>query len=124
MQLTTEMLAKYVGGQMEIQNEGEGYLFRGEVREIAVAGNDLRVAFAWLAKGEGFPPFPTGGWVATDPRDYAVDLSICSANNIGPSGGEVGGSDRLCITVPITGEVVVLYPPDGSKLDRSQVAGL
>ncbi len=122
MELTTEGLQRFVGGQMEIQNEGEGYLFRGEVATIVVESNEIRVRFAWLAKGEGYPSLLT--WVNDSKLDYAANLEIFSANNIGPSGGDVGGGNRLCIQSSIVGEIVILYPPDGSKLDPARVQGL
>ncbi len=108
---------------MEITNEGEEYLYRGEIETIAVKDGELQVQFSWLAKGEGFPPLPEK-WVKDDRLDYKASLEIYSANNIGPSGGEVGGGDRICLTSPIVGETVVLYPPDGSKLDPAKVEGL
>lgn len=121
MQLTTESVAPYKGGQMEIQNRGEGYLFRGEVETIVVEDNELRVRFAWLAKGEGFPPIPNK-WVKNDRLDYVASLDIYSAGDIGP--GSDGGGNRLNLCSQIIGEVVVLFPPDGSKLDRSKIEGL
>lgn len=121
MELTTALLALYVGGQMEIQNQGEGYLFRGEVESIAVEEGELRVHFAWLARGEGFPPVPNQ-WVKDDRPDYVASLEIYTASDIGPSAG--GGASRIHLNSSIVGETAVLYPPDGSKLDRSRVEGL
>ena len=123
MRLTNEIVAQYVGGQMEIQNQGEGYLYRGEIKSIAVENNELKVKFAWLAKGEGFPPLPKK-WVKDDRLDYAASLEIYSASDIGSSGHEVGGDSRFCLNSPIVGETCVLYPPNGSKLDPSKVEGL
>lgn len=121
MQLTTEGLVPYIGGQMEIQNLGEGYLYRGEVSAIVVEGTELRAKFAWLAKGKGDGPFPAG-WIKADRLDYAASLEIYSVNNIGKS--EAGGGDRLCLLSRIVGETVILYPADGSKLDPAKVEGL
>jgi len=123
MRLTTEAVERFKGGQMEILNEGEGYIYRGEVETIAVENDELRVRFVWLAKGEEFPPVPMR-WVKSDNLDYALSLEICSASDIGPSGGDVGGDSRLCLNSSIVGETVVLYPPNGSKLDPSKVEGL
>ena len=123
MQLTTQMVERFKGGQMEIQNENEGYLYRGEVETIAVENNTLRVKFVWVAKGEGGPPFPDK-WIRDEHTTYDASLEIYSVSNIGSSGEEVGGSDRLCLNSPIVGELVVLYPPDGSKLDPAKVEGL
>jgi len=108
---------------MEIQNEGEEYLYRGEIKAIVVEDGELRVQFAWVAKGEGYPPLPSR-WVNDTKLDYATSLEICSASNIGSSGHDKGGGDRICINSPIVGEVIVLYPPDGSKLDPAKVEGL
>ncbi len=123
MELTTEMLARFVGGQVEIQNPGEGYIYRGEVLTIGVVNDDLTVTFSWLAKGEGYPPLSTS-WVKDDRLDYAAGLSIYAVSNIGPSGEDVGGGDRICLRSQIVGETVILYPPDGSKLDPADVKGL
>ncbi len=122
MQLTTQIVERFKGGQMEIQNQDEGYIYRGEVEAIVVENNELRVKFAWLAKGEGFPPLPEK-WVKDDRLDYAASLEIYSASDIGSSGHEVGGDSRICLNSSIVGETVVLYPSNGSKLDRSKVEG-
>jgi hypothetical protein len=121
--VTDALLASFVGGQMEIQNENENYIFRGEIKTIAVVGEDLVVKFAWLAKGKGDLSFPEG-WIVDNNLDYSTNLGICSASNIGPSDIEIGGGDRICITSPMIGEIIVLYPPDGSKLDPAKVEGL
>jgi hypothetical protein len=121
MQLTTELVKRFIGGQMEIQNPNQEYLYRGEIKLIVVEEGDLKVVFSWLAKGEGFPPIPKK-WVKDDMDRYAVSLVVCSVSDIG-SGPEDEGS-RICLQAPILGEIIVLYPPDGSKLDPSKVEGL
>lgn len=115
MELTTEMLQKYVGGQMEIQNTIEQYIYRGEIKTIAVINNTLKVKFNWVAKGDGFPPIPHK-WVKEDTLDYGLGLEICAVSDI--------GNDRLCLDAHITGELCVLYPLGGSKLDPAKVEGL
>lgn len=121
--MTAELAAQFVGGQAEIQNENEGYIYRGEIESVTVEGDEFVIRFAWLAKGEGFPPLSTG-WVRDDELDYGANLGIYAISDIGPSGDEVGGSSRMCLNSWITGETVVLYPPDGSKLDPAKVEGL
>ena len=125
MELTTQAVARFIGGQMEIQNEHEGYMFRGEIKTIAVENNELRVKFAWLAKGEGYPPFPKK-WVNEDNLDYRASLEIYSASDIGPGSTDDGieGDNRLCFSSQIVGETAVLFPPNGSKLDPAKVEGL
>ena len=110
-----DRVASYVGGQMEVQNPGEEYLYRGEVGQIAVKNNELRVKFNWLAKGEGFPPLPNR-WVKDNRLNYSASLEIYSVSDI--------GDGRVCLNSPITGETVVLYPKNGSRLDPAKVKGL
>jgi hypothetical protein len=123
VEMTTQALQRFVGGQMEIQNSSDDYLCRGEVKTIAVEGDDLHVTFTWFARGEGSFPIPQK-WMNDVPVDYAVSLSVCSVSNIGPSGDGIGGSDRLHLVSSILGETIVLYPPDGSRLDPATVEGL
>ena len=115
MKITSETLTCFVGGQMEIQNQGEGYLYRGEVMAIGVENNEIQAKFAWLAKGEGFPPIPNK-WVRNDRLDYTASLEIYTPSDI--------GDGRLCFNSLIVGETFILYPPNGSKLDPAKVEGL
>ena len=123
MQLTTELLTPFIGGQLEVQNTNERYIYRGEIKKLTVVHNELVVEFNWMAKGEGFPPIPKK-WVLDEQRTYALSLDISSVSDIGPSEGEVGGGRRLCIQCSMIGETVILFPADGSKLERTQVEGL
>ena len=122
MELTRQLVQSFIGGQVEIQNTEEEYLYRGEIESIDVAEDELRVKFVWLAKGEGFPPIPHK-WVKDDNLEYSINLSICVVDDIGPS-DDVNGSNRICVDCPVVGETIILYPPDGSKLDPAKVQGL
>lgn len=115
MALTSEMLARFVGGQMEVQNPIEGYLYRGEIAQVDVKGRSLVVKFSWFAKGEGYPPFPEK-WVKNEILDYAASLEIYHVVDSDPK--------RICLQSHITNEIVVLFTPDGSKLDPKKVVGL
>ena len=115
MEITTEALSRFVGGQLEIQNKNEGYLYRGEVESIEVDGDDIKVKFAWLAKREGDPPLPER-WINDEKLDYAVSRMLSSASDI--------GDGRISINVSIVWELLVFFPPDDSKLDPAKVEGL
>jgi hypothetical protein len=117
MHLTDEILANYVGGQLEVQNKSEGYIFRGEIKTAILKDKDIQIALEWMAKGEGYPPLPER-WVADNKPTYEANLEIYSVSNIGP-GSE--GDDRICLSSPIVGETTILYPPNGSKLDRCKI---
>lgn len=117
MKLTQERLDEYNGGQMEVQDPDEGYMYRGEIERIVIEEGELRVRFKWLAEAEGFPPVPLGWTKANDDKlDYTATLEYCSASD------DVG-LNRLHINYAI-GETLILFPPDGSKLDPSDVKGL
>jgi hypothetical protein len=123
VELTNQLAGTFKGGQAEIQNPGERYIYRGEIAAISVESGELKIQFAWLAKGEGGFPLPKR-WVRDDRLAYVAGLIACSTSNIGPSGRDVGDGDRLCLNLCIIGEMLILYPLDGSKLDRSKVEGL
>ena len=117
MEITTELLSRFVGGQLEIQNQKEGYPYRGEVESVEVDVDEdlIKVRFAWLANGEGYPPIPTR-WVKDDRLDYSVSLMLSSASD--------NSNGRLTVNVYGVGEFLVFFPPDGSKLDPARVEGL
>ncbi len=115
MRLDTELLKSYVGGQLEVQNRGEKYFYRGEIAEASVENNELRVKLSWNAKGEGFPPIPHK-WVKDSAHlNYVASLEIYAVSDI--------GDDRICLDSSIVGETAVLFPRNGSKLDPSKVEG-
>jgi hypothetical protein len=113
MDLRTDILAKYVGGQMEIQNQGDGYIYRGEIKTIVVDRGVLKVGFKWLAKGDTFPPTR---WMNHQDLNYDVGLEIFAASSI--------GQDRIAMSAPAIGELVVLFPLGGSRLDPAKVERL
>ena len=115
MQVDSKLLAKYVGGQMEIQNQSARYIYRGEVAAIIAEDNQVLVKFVWLAMGEGFPPVPHR-WVKTDRLGFAMNLMLYRPSDI--------GDECLCFNSSLSGELVVLFPPGGSKLDPAKVRGL
>ena len=115
MQLTNEILAQYVGGDMEIQNEEEDYLFRGLIKKIGIEDRTIKVEFEWLAKSDGGRLSP-GEWSKDKKTDYQMNLTIFAPSDI--------GERRLCFISSIVGELVVIFPPDGSHLDPKKVKGL
>jgi hypothetical protein len=115
MELTSDIVDRYKGGQMEIQNQGEGYLYRGEIEDIYVSGENLTVKFAWRAKAKGFPVL-VEGWVNDDEDlGYTANLTLYAATI---------NNDRLILSSPIIGEMVAIFPPGGSRIDPARVEGL
>ena len=124
MRITTGMLLPFAGGQIEVQNGNEDYLFRGEVATAEVDGTKVRVRLAWLAKNDGTPSRPSMEWTVEKGREvYEASLEIYSVSDI--------GEGRLCLNSVIIGETVILFPKgytnaDGeeSKLERTRIKGL
>lgn len=113
-----QLVTDFVGGQLEIQNQEEGYLFRGEIESVIAEGGELAVRFRWLAKGEGYPPLPKR-WIKAEDRflDWGVSLEVCEISDDIAQG-------RIRVFCFATGELAVFFPPNGSKLDPAKVEGL
>ncbi len=112
MKLTTEVLAAYKGGQLEIQHPDMGYVFRGEIKDAKVEDGTLMVEFAWLGKA----PYPPLTWKSQDELNYALSLLGCGVNRI--------EDNRLAAYSQVSGELLAFYPPGGSRLDPNRVEGL
>lgn len=121
MELKTADVERFVGGQLEVQNPREGYIYRAEIGTIVVLNEELppaatlEITFTWSADGDGFPP---SRWLRSDREYYSDSLMFFTATNIGPS--PEGGGDRILLKAA-SGEIATLYPPDGSKLDPSKI---
>jgi hypothetical protein len=102
---------------MEVVNQAEGYVYRGEIATAVVEGDSprgqkLKVTFVWLAKSDQYPPL-TWGMATTKHVEFGLD--IYSVNDI--------GERRIHLESSITHEEITIFPPDGSKLDRSKIVG-
>lgn len=123
LMLTTELLQRFVGGQAEIYKD-EDYVFRGEIKTIAVEDGDVQIRFAWFAKADGYPPMTPVRWIRDDRLDYRASLLIYTVSDMDSSGHDVDGDRGLCLKSCITGETVNLYTTNGSKLNPARVIGL
>ena len=117
--LNPDVLAAFIGGQLEIQNQDEDYICRGEIKNAEVKCGVLVIDFSWVAEGEGFPP---RGWHAGRNLHYEASLDIFAGGLVGPS--SEGGGSRFTMMSMFIGETVTFFPPDGSKLDPATVKGL
>lgn len=119
MSLTTTDVAKYVGGQMEVQNRKQIYMYCGQIAEINIAenkgGGELHVTFDWLAKAINYP-LPLKRWVRVDPKEYVITLRIYIATQI--------ADGSLALNSRITGEDTILLQANKKKLRLSEVEGL
>ncbi len=117
MQLTTAMLARFVGGQIRII--GTNYIYRGEIATIAIKGDKLKVTCLWMAKlvaGDGWVPAP---W--RDPP--LIPLETYEVKGVG-SLGEYG-NNPIHLHSEFLNERITLGTPNWrSNLDRAEVKGL
>ena len=115
--LNNNEVAKFVGGDMEIQNKNE-YLYRGRIKSVNINNNVLLVKFAWMAKGKGYPVLPIK-WVKEDKFasvGYVRNLEFYRISKI---------RGQLIFTPLFTSEIVTLFPPKSkNNLDPAEVEGL
>ncbi len=121
MNPTTQSFARFVGGQIEIQDVREGHLYRGEIASITIENGHICFKFAWLARCVD-PLAVQKEWINEEKLDHEASLIVCTFNDIGPS--STGGDNQVCISAGMGVEIFVLYPPNGSKLDPARVEGL
>lgn len=110
-----EVIERFVGGQLEVQNRNEDYLYRGEISSIELDGEGdslkLVVGLAWFAKME-----MDFQWHVVEPTPYEIGMLIYSVS--------VVSDGRLFLSSWITGENTTLFPPGDSRLKPEQVQGL
>lgn len=114
MELTQDIVDGYVGGQLEVQNMSENYLYRGEIKSVTMDSEDgsqrIVITFAWLAK------MSETGWEVNDPKPYKASMALYKASDV--------GQGRIFLSSPFLRESTTLFPPGGSKLEASEVQGL
>lgn len=116
--MTQELLDRYIGGQMQTINLARRYIYRGEIKGIVLMNGWLIVTLSWLARGGGWPP-EVEEWVDAVTPGCAAPFSLKDtlARNLGPGLSGEGG-DRLRIRPEVNGDFIILYPPDGEKIER------
>jgi len=102
--LKNESLEKYIGGQAEIKNLGEGYLFRGRIERITIDNRELKIKFEWLAKKRDHYS-SSQKWFITNLTEYVVGYEIYSqCKNV--------GKNRLSLGSAIASDKIILFPPE------------
>jgi hypothetical protein len=114
MNITTESMARFIGGQLEIVGTGgDNYRYRGQIARIEVQDDPgqaglgeqaatLHVEFEYICKfnhGVGYEP--------DENKPYELSLGISGVSDI--------GMNRVCVNCPVVGEMSVFYPPNHNK---------
>jgi len=110
--LTDEDIRCFVGGRIEVQNRAEGYIYKGQIKDIALhrepsQGNtpdnvSLRAELGNVQKNGFEGLLPTGEWEEIGDDLYDTTLVNCTASSI--------GNGRICFVSQITNEMIVLFP--------------
>lgn len=119
MVVTEDDLVRFVGGQVEVLEPETLSMYRGEIASLELTGDanpGINIVLTWNATAN--PPMPLK-WIKNDVLTYHINFQHYGVTNIGPS--HPGEGDRLYMFSQIKGDVVILYPADGSKLDLSKV---
>lgn len=108
MNLTTEFMQRWVGGQLEVTSKTQGILCRSQIRRVWVEENSvLWVEFEYVcmynrSTGGYMPYSPTGRYPLT-----RLGLIGASASGF--------GEGRLVVNVGPTNEIWVFFPPKHHK---------
>lgn len=114
MNLTTENMARFVGGQLEIVGTGaDEYRYRGQINKIEVVPDDvsipgggqpatLHIEFDYICEMK-----PNIGFVPSENKPYDISLVICGVSDI--------GMNRIALNSSIVNEMSVFYPPNHNK---------
>ncbi|MFA6297453.1 MAG: hypothetical protein WC629_02725 [Candidatus Paceibacterota bacterium] len=123
MNITTQTLAPFIGGQLEVINPTDGYHYRGEIKTAEVgADGTLAVKFKWTAREIGFM---TRKWVKeTTHTTYKASRKIFSSARfiLGRKDG-----DKILSMKPKSkrfDDTLIFSLPEGKGLDPAKVQGL
>ena len=123
MKIRTETLAPFIGGQLEIINPKDEYIYRGEIKTAEVSvDNTLTIKFKWMARGINFTP---KRWVnETTHMTYKVSLNIFSMRKF-----ILGKKDKNKIMSMVSksnslNDTLIFSLPGGKGLNPEKVEGL
>lgn len=120
MNLTTDFMRQYIGGQLEIVGN-EDYRYRGQIKDIQIIPDPhaegmggqaatLHVEFEYICK------FETGvGYIPDENKPYELSLAISGVSDIGRGPLVNEGPNRLAVNCSIVGEMSIFYPPQHNK---------
>lgn len=101
--LTTELLARFKNGRLEIQSVQHKTIHCGEIKDITVRASLLEARFTWIALARGYP-VPHGWYAIRNEHAYITNIGLVQPLN--KSGGRIvlNNTHRL--------ETAILYPAD------------
>lgn len=116
MQVTPDMVRKYVGGQLEVRNDRTGSLHQGQIEAIDIGAHDtVTVRLNWMAQATGFPASKDHWTNCPDWLTHCVSLTARTAHT---------HNDWLMLHSQTTGETVTFFPPGNNTLNPNRIKGL
>ncbi len=122
MQLTTEDVQRFVGGQMVFHRRSKlvgKRCYCGEIANIRIQKGHLIVKLAWVAERRGL--HGEERWVkairSLDRSDNIKDCSVSINQN-------TRGDGYIVVISNLPSGFNVLYPKNGNKLNPAEVVGL
>lgn len=114
-ELTNDSMSRFIGGQLEVQvTDDSSLVYRGEIGSAAIEDGYVRIRMKWMAKR--VMRRRSVAWVDETGEGLinpAIDLRSYSVSEL--------SGNRLSLTSSLLHEAIVLFPPGGSELSRSEV---
>jgi hypothetical protein len=119
MELTSELLRSFVGGQFAVDDRPKRRIVQGEIKQIDLGLRQgvryVLIVPEWMALSDHYPARSVG-WRALEPLPYIASFAHYTVSD--------GGNGRIKLTSSKTGEVTTLYPRGRGTLRRDDVGGL
>jgi|GEM_PF-3656524 hypothetical protein len=111
----TELFAPFKGKQLELRNLSQNRLLRGQIAEVEITDEQIRVYFDWLAKNRGGASQRySHGWETSDELQLVIDLGRATCKQV---------SQHVFINDPATCDTIVFVGTEHGNIDP-RVEGL
>jgi len=100
MELTNNILSRFAGGMIVIENWKMRCSHRGRIVKLTIELDVLGTDLKWYAKGTG--GFPPTGWAKVETNLYSINVQGFAISDV--------GEGRIVLTCPVTGKLVTLSP--------------
>jgi hypothetical protein len=108
MNIIHDLLASFIGGELEIINVRNEHRTVGCIESLIVEDGKICVIFRWAWERSS----NTAPWIKSPMESYYQATSIfqngASSIGLGKTGGE-----RVSMASPFADDMLVFYPPDG-----------
>lgn len=120
MRINQEIAKRFVYGQIETSKTGRQYVLRGDIEIIVISNGQLEIVCHWVALKDTSKS-STGKWVVCKIRSFKYVVAHYHYNE-----DRFAAIGVLELTNPDDPyeDQIMLYPPDGDRLDPKHVEGI